>query len=140
MDGEAAVLASKRSKEKEKEREKEKEKEREKEKEKERLKDNPLYSHLKGKESKKFRSEMPSDMSFASLSADNDNDMDAAAAMKSIEDIEFAVDSVVVGDGKSIITCDCTVLYCTVLYCTVLYCNVLSCIVLYSTVLYCTVL
>lgn len=105
VDGEAAVLASKRSKEKEKEREKEKEKEREKEKEKERLRDNPLYSHLKGKESKKLKSEMqPSDMPFASLSADNDNDMDAAAGMKSSEDIEFAVDSVVVGDGKSIIT------------------------------------
>lgn len=100
VDGEAAVLASKRSKEKEKEREKEKEKEREKEKEKERLKDNPLYSHLKGKESKKFKSEMqPSEMSFASLSADNDIDMDATAAMKSSEEIEFAVDSVVVGDG-----------------------------------------
>ena len=118
VDGEAAVLASKRSKEKEKEREKEREKEKEKEREKERLKDNPLYSHMKGKESRRFKNEMqqsdtghtasshPLSTSLSlslSLSVDNDVDTDAAAAAKSSEEIEFAVDSVVVDDGTTIV-------------------------------------
>lgn len=111
VDGEAAVLASKRSKEKEKEREKEREKEKEKEIEKERLKEkersNPLYSHLKGKESSRHKSDhQQPDIAHTAHTAlcvlgDDDGDIDAAAAMKSSEDIEFAVDSVVVGDGET---------------------------------------
>jgi hypothetical protein len=108
VDGEAAVLASKRSKEKEKEREKEREKEKEKEREKERLKDkersNPLYSHLKGKESSRYKSDhQQPDTAHTALCVigDDDGDIDAAAAMKSSEEIEFAVDSVIVGDGET---------------------------------------
>ena len=111
VDGEAAVLASKRSKEKEKEREKEREKEKEKEREKERLKDkersNPLYSHLKGKESSRYKNEQQQpDTAHTAHTAlcvlgDDDGDIDAAAAMKTSEEIEFAVDSVVVGDGET---------------------------------------
>lgn len=111
VDGEAAVLASKRSKEKEKEREKEREKEKEKEREKERLKDkersNPLYSHLRGKEGTRYKSEQQQQSDTANtaqtalcLAGDDDGDFDAAAAMKTSEEIEFAVDSVVVGDGE----------------------------------------
>ena len=93
------MLASKRSKEKEKEREREKE--REKERDKERLKDNPPYFHLNGKESRKFKNEMqqPDALPLASSFAD-DFGMDAAASMKDSDEIEFAVDSAVIGDGK----------------------------------------
>ena len=68
---------------------------------------NPHYSHLKGKESSRYKSEqqLPDTAHTAHTAlcvlGDDDRDIDAAAAMKSSEEIEFAVDSVVVGDGET---------------------------------------